>query len=83
MDNGNFNDFQVIFNIFIFYRFGNEWITDEQLFYWLIIPIVLLCAFSEIIATIFHEFAMVNYNSKTSLYEKYIILGVDQLYQYY
>lgn len=59
------------------FRFTDNWINDEQLFYWLVLPSILFACLSDGIATLFHEYAMINYNSRHSLYEKYIILGVD------
>ncbi|CAD8159175.1 unnamed protein product [Paramecium octaurelia] len=69
-------------SIFICLMFSLEVIVDGQLF-WTLFVAGLMSGVSTSISSLFHEFAMTNYNSRFNLQEKYIIIGVDQFYSHF
>ncbi|CAD8050075.1 unnamed protein product [Paramecium sonneborni] len=69
-------------SIFICLMFSLEIISDGQLF-WTLFVAGLISGVSTSISSLFHEFAMTNYNSRFNLQEKYIIIGVDQFYSHF
>ncbi|CAK71269.1 unnamed protein product (macronuclear) [Paramecium tetraurelia] len=69
-------------SIFICLFFSLKTIVDGQLF-WILFVAALMSGVSASISSLFHEFAMTNYNSRFNLQEKYIIIGVDQFYSHF
>ncbi|CAD8051238.1 unnamed protein product [Paramecium sonneborni] len=69
-------------SMFICLLFSLETIIDGQLF-WTLFVAGLMSGVSTSISSLFHEFAMTNYNSRFNLQEKYIIIGVDQFYSHF